>query len=106
MTQMTIAGGARWGWLGTLALAVTLLTVTVLGAWQRGAARADVRKAAPQRSFQSGGARSTVVLQEIATTLRRIDARLERIDRAAALVLSAAQAQPAPQPTRQSTRGR
>ena len=51
---------------------------------------ADVRRSssrpAPRRSperatFQSGSARSDTILREIATTLKRIDGRIERIER-------------------------
>jgi len=46
-------------------------------------ARAGVREQAPPKAFESGGARSEAVLREIATILKRIDARLERFERAA-----------------------
>jgi hypothetical protein len=46
-------------------------------------ARADVTGESPRQQFMAGGERSEVVLREISATLKRIDARLERIERAA-----------------------
>lgn len=45
-------------------------------------ARAEVRITTPQEQFKSGGERSETVLIEISATLKRIDARLERIEKA------------------------
>ncbi len=44
-------------------------------------ARAEGR-APPARAFLSGGERSEIVLREIAEILRRIDGRLERLEKA------------------------
>ena len=48
---------------------------------QPSVAHAEVRRKPPRETFQSGGARSEVVLREIAATLKRIDSRMERIER-------------------------
>lgn len=40
----------------------------------------DVQNGPPQQAFQSGGARGVPVLDEMLATLRRMDARLERIE--------------------------
>jgi hypothetical protein len=42
----------------------------------------DIRELPPREAFLSGGARSEIVLKEISETLRRIDLRLERFERA------------------------
>jgi hypothetical protein len=48
---------------------------------QPSVAHAEVRRKPPREAFQSGGARSEVVLREIAATLKRIESRMERIER-------------------------
>lgn len=45
-------------------------------------ARAQGRSPPAPRAFLSGGERSEIILREIAETLRRIDARLERLEKA------------------------
>lgn len=45
------------------------------------AAYADVRNTTSRAHFKSGGERSEMVLVEISATLKRIDARLERIEK-------------------------
>ena len=46
-------------------------------------AQADVRRQPPEQHFQSGGQRSVKILQEIAASLKSIDARLERMQKLA-----------------------
>lgn len=41
----------------------------------------EIQERTPKVTFQSGGARSEIVLLGIARTLERIDARLERIEK-------------------------
>ena len=48
---------------------------------QPSVAGADSRGAPPRKTFLSGSERSAVVLQEILTVLKRMDGRLERIER-------------------------
>jgi len=48
---------------------------------QSSVVQAEVRRKPPREAFQSGGARSEVVLREISATLKRIDSRIERIER-------------------------
>ena len=43
--------------------------------------QADVRKTPSRLAFQSGSERSEAVLREIASTLKRIEGRIERIER-------------------------
>jgi len=45
-------------------------------------AQGDVREAPAREQFLSGSARSEVVLKEIAETLKRIDQRLDRFEKA------------------------
>jgi|GEM_PF-6726081 len=45
-------------------------------------ARAEGRAQPTPRAFLSGGERSEIILREIAETLRRIDGRLERLEKA------------------------
>jgi hypothetical protein len=45
-------------------------------------AQGDVRETPRPETFLSGGARSEIVLKEISETLKRIDARLERFEKA------------------------
>jgi hypothetical protein len=51
-------------------------------------AEAEVREVTPPEAFKSGGARSEVVLKEIAATLQRMDARMVTIEKAAGVVLA------------------
>jgi len=51
---------------------------------QPSTAMAEIRKTQKRTAFQSGAARSETLLREISTTLKRIDVRLQRIERAAA----------------------
>ena len=46
-------------------------------------AHGDVRRVTPQTHFQSGAAHSEPVLREISATLKRMDARLAKIEKAA-----------------------
>jgi hypothetical protein len=70
---------SRWAWLLAGVLLAALFTT---GPRWPGAARADVTEEPPQKQFLSGGARSEIVLREISDTLKRIDARLERMENA------------------------
>jgi hypothetical protein len=46
-------------------------------------ATAEVREVTPPEAFKSGGARSEIVLKEIAAMLQKMDARLANIEKAA-----------------------
>lgn len=63
-----------------LLIAIAVLCGTLL----RSDSVAGVRTPAPRSVFTSGAQRSEVVLREIADTLKRIDARLERLEKAQA----------------------
>ena len=61
---------------------VLLATVFLAGALWRVEPRlqAQIRPTAPPVHFQSGGARSEAVLQQIAASLERIENRLQRLE--------------------------
>lgn len=46
-------------------------------------AEAEVREVTPPEAFKSGGARSEIVLKEIAAMLQKMDGRLANIEKAA-----------------------
>lgn len=46
-------------------------------------AEAEVREVTPPAAFKSGGARSEVVLKQIAATLRQMDTRLANVEKSA-----------------------
>jgi len=60
-------------------------------------ARAGVTKAPPKESFLAGSERSIPILNEISATLKRIDARLARLEEAA---MQSARQQPDPSTTK------
>ena len=68
----------RWICLVLLAIG----TVIVLLPRPSGDARAEIREQAVPQAFLSGAARNETLLREIADTLKRIDGRLERLERA------------------------
>jgi hypothetical protein len=45
--------------------------------------QAEVRETTPRAAFQAGSERSETILREIATTLKTMDGRLERIEKVA-----------------------
>lgn len=60
-----------------------LLVVAVLcGSLMRTDLVAGVKTPPPRTAFKSGAQRSEIVLREIADTLKRIDARIERLEKA------------------------
>jgi hypothetical protein len=67
-------------------LTLVLLAITAAGWAGRLSApvQAEVRPTLPPPHLQSGGARSEVVLQQIAGILERIEGRLQRIEELAA----------------------
>ena len=74
------------------------LALLLMGAFWAGAvlrpqpaARASVREVTPKRHFLAGGERAVPVLQEISATLKQIDLRLSRIEKA--IVAAAAEEQ-------------
>ena len=72
------AGMRRW-----LLPCVVLTVGLVFGsaARQPGVVQAEVRRTPSRPAFQSGSERSEIILREIASTLKRIEGRIERIER-------------------------
>ena len=73
-----IAGMRRW-----LLPCAVLAVGYVLGsaARQPNVVQADIRRTPNRPAFQSGSERSETVLREIASTLKRIEGRIERFER-------------------------
>ena len=67
----------------TVALtAIVVVGLSFAGMFQgMGAVQAEVRTSGAPAHFKSGAERSEIVLREIAATLKRIDARLERLEK-------------------------
>jgi transposase len=73
---------SRPGWALGAAMAVALVLLVAFALRWPSAVQGEIRESARPEAFLSGGARSEIVLKEIHETLRRIDARLERFERA------------------------
>ena len=72
-------------WKAHILVALAVLAIGYMFGSMSGVAtpaHADIRKTPAREAFQSGGERSEVVLREIAGILKRMDKRLERIERA------------------------
>jgi hypothetical protein len=74
--------GGRRGWLAWLAVAGAIVLLAGNYPHLSTTAQGDVRESPRPEAFLSGGARSEIVLKEISETLKRIDARLERFEKA------------------------
>jgi hypothetical protein len=64
------------------AIAVAVLLLASNYPYFSTTAQGDVRETPRPETFLSGGARSEIVLKEMSETLKRIDARLERFEKA------------------------
>jgi hypothetical protein len=70
-------------WMQSICLILLAVgAVIILLPRPSGDARAEIREQAAPQAFLSGAARSETTLREIADTLKRIDTRLERLERA------------------------
>ncbi len=74
--------GSKSAWAAGCGLVALLMLL--VSAWPRGTptASGDVREEPRRETFLSGGARSEIILREMNEVLKRIDARLERFERA------------------------
>ena len=70
----------RWLSCGLLVLGGYVAGSTVGGP---PSAEAEVREVTPREAFKSGGARSEIVLKEIAGILQKMDARLANLEKSA-----------------------
>ncbi len=82
MDNQPVFRALRSAWTGWLALAALVAALVAFSAPGTPDALAEVREQAAPRAFLSGGERSEILLREISETLKRIDSRLERLERA------------------------
>ncbi len=82
---MASPGVLRWAknpWIAWCGAAVAAVLLATNDPHLSTTAQGDVRETAPQGQFLSGGARSEIVLKEIAEILKRIDQRRDRFEKA------------------------
>ena len=85
----------RPGWFAWFAVAALGMLLAGNVSRLSTTAQGDVRETPVPRTFLSGGERSEAVLKEMAETLKHIDARLERFEKALRETEPAANRQPA-----------
>jgi hypothetical protein len=82
---MASTGVFRWAkspWVAWCGAAVAAVLLANSYPHLSSTAQGDVRETPVHDQFLSGGARSEIVLKEIAETLKRIDQRLDRFEKA------------------------
>lgn len=72
-----------WGRAALLMLCVVVTVTAVQALRPATEVRADITSEPPREQFKAGGERSEVVLREILAVLKKMDARLEHIEKAA-----------------------
>ena len=72
-----------WTRAALLMLCVVVMVAAVQSLRPSGEVRADVTSEPPRDQFKAGGERSEIVLREILAVLKKMDARLEHIEKAA-----------------------
>ena len=72
-----------WGRAALLMFCVVVTVAAVQTLRPAAVVRADVTSEPPREQFKAGGERSEVVLREILAVLKKMDARLEHIEKAA-----------------------
>ena len=72
-----------WGRAALLMLCVAVTVAAVLTLRPAAVVRADITSDPPREQFKAGGERSEIVLKDILAVLKKIDARLEHIEKAA-----------------------
>lgn len=72
----------RSAWFISGCLMTAAVCLAIQGPFRASTARGEIEETKPPEAFLSGGARSEIVLREISETLKKIDARLERFERA------------------------
>jgi hypothetical protein len=81
----TVPFGSSWSrvsWIAWLGAGIAVVLLATSDPHWTTTAQGDVRETPRPEMFLSGGARSEVVLREISETLKRIDSRLERFEKA------------------------
>ncbi len=82
MANQGVSGWAKSPWIAWCGAAVAAVLLAANGSPRSTTAQGDVREAPVREQFLSGGARSEIVLKEISETLKRIDQRLDRFEKA------------------------
>jgi hypothetical protein len=72
----------RPGWVAWSVIAVAVVLLAGNVPHLSTTAQGDIREAPRPQTFLSGGERSEIVLREMSEILKRIDARLERFEKA------------------------
>lgn len=75
----------NWQWFGSLALALAVGYTAGQTGLPSALVQADVTELPRREAFMAGGERSELVLREISATVKKMDARLENIERAVSL---------------------
>jgi hypothetical protein len=72
----------NWKWIGGIMLALFAGYVAGQSSRTTGVLQADVTELPRREAFMAGGERSELVLREISATVKKMDLRLENIERA------------------------
>lgn len=71
----------NWKWLGGIVLALAAGYIAGQSSQSSGVLQADVSELPRREAFLAGGERSELVLREISATVKKMDTRLENIER-------------------------
>jgi hypothetical protein len=82
MPKGSVPFSRRPGWLAWSGVAVAVVLLANNCPHWATTAQGDIRETPRPEAFLSGGARSEIVLREMSETLKRIDSRLERFEKA------------------------
>ena len=80
MLRTITTGLQNWRWFSGLLLGIAAGYAAGIAAQPSAALHADVSELPRREAFQAGGERSETVLRDIATILKRMDTRLDRIE--------------------------
>ena len=70
----------KWGWISGVLAGIAVGYVAGVASQPSSVLQADVTELPRRDAFMAGGERSEVVLRDISTILKRMDARLGRIE--------------------------
>lgn len=79
---MNAGNNRNWKWFGGMALALGTGYIAGQSSLHTAPAQADVTELPRREAFMAGGERSELVLREISATIKKMDGRLENIERA------------------------
>jgi hypothetical protein len=71
----------QWGWFSGLLLGIAAGYAAGIAAQSSSALHAEVTELPRREAFQAGGERSEIVLRDIAAILKRMDTRVEQIEK-------------------------